>query len=110
MHVVLIDPTVKYNQYCGEVTTLYKKRGGATTLGRLHCNIPKLSECESISIKKVIAYMGSGAVSFQVTRFKRLGGPRRSWEDNVKLNFKKWDGVAWTALIWLRVGTGGGRL
>ena len=54
--------------------------------------------------------MGSGAVSFQVTRFKRLGGPRRSWEDNVKLNFKKWDGVAWTALIWLRVGTGGGRL
>jgi hypothetical protein len=25
----------------------------------------------------------------------------------LKLIFKKWDGEAWTGLIWLRVGTGG---
>jgi hypothetical protein len=24
--------------------------------------------------------------------------------------FKKWDGRAWTGLIWLRIGTGGGLL
>jgi hypothetical protein len=39
-----------------------------------------------------------------------LGRPRRRWEDNIKLIFKKWDGGAWTGLIWLRIGTGGGLL
>ena len=24
--------------------------------------------------------------------------------------FRKWDGEAWTGLIWLRIGTGGGHL
>jgi hypothetical protein len=28
----------------------------------------------------------------------------------LKLIFKKWDGDAWTGLVWLRIGTGGGRL
>jgi hypothetical protein len=28
----------------------------------------------------------------------------------LKLIFKKWDGVAYTGLIWLRKGTGGGLL
>jgi hypothetical protein len=28
----------------------------------------------------------------------------------LKYIFKKWDGEAWTGLIWLRVGKGGGRL
>jgi hypothetical protein len=28
----------------------------------------------------------------------------------LKLTFKKSDGEAWTGLIWLRIGTGGGRL
>jgi len=28
----------------------------------------------------------------------------------LKWIFKEWDGVAWTGLIWLRVGTGGGLL
>jgi hypothetical protein len=28
----------------------------------------------------------------------------------LKRIFKKWDGEAWTGLIWLRIGTGGGRL
>jgi hypothetical protein len=29
--------------------------------------------------------------------------------DNIKMD-QKWDGEAWTGLIWLRIGTGGGRL
>jgi hypothetical protein len=28
----------------------------------------------------------------------------------LKWIFKKWDGGAWTGLIWLRIGTGGGLL
>jgi hypothetical protein len=36
-----------------------------------------------------------------------LGRPRRRWEGNIKMNFKKWDGVPWTALIWLKIGTDG---
>jgi hypothetical protein len=28
----------------------------------------------------------------------------------LKLFVKKWDGVAWTGLIWLRIGIGGGLL
>jgi len=33
-----------------------------------------------------------------------LGSPRCRWEDNVR------NGEAWAGLIWLRIGTGGGRL
>ena len=32
-------------------------------------------------------------------------GPRRRWEDNIKMDPKKWVGRAWTRLIWLRVWT-----
>jgi hypothetical protein len=35
-----------------------------------------------------------------------VGRPRRKWEDNIKMNLRQ-DGVAWTELIWLRVGTSG---
>jgi len=31
-----------------------------------------------------------------------LGRPRSRWEYNI---FRKWDGGAWTGLIWLREGT-----
>jgi hypothetical protein len=34
-----------------------------------------------------------------------LGRPRRRWVDNIKM-----DGVVWTGLIWLRIGTSGGFL
>jgi hypothetical protein len=36
-----------------------------------------------------------------------LGRPRRRWEDDIKMNFKKWIVEAWTELIWLAIGTGG---
>jgi hypothetical protein len=39
-----------------------------------------------------------------------LGRPRRRLKDNIKMDIKKWDGMAWPGLIWLRIETGGGLL
>jgi len=39
-----------------------------------------------------------------------LGRPRHRREDIVRWIFRKWDVGAWTGLIWLRKGTGGGHL
>jgi hypothetical protein len=36
-----------------------------------------------------------------------LGRPRRRWVDNIKMILERWDGVMWTGLVWLRIGTGG---
>ena len=39
---------------------------------------------------------------------KPLRRPRRRWEDNIKMNLQEVRlEVAWTGLIWLRIGTGG---
>jgi hypothetical protein len=35
-----------------------------------------------------------------------LGRPRRRWVDNIRI-LEKWDGVMWTGLVWLRIGTDG---
>jgi hypothetical protein len=32
-----------------------------------------------------------------------LGRSRRRWKDNIR----RWDGVMWTGLVWLRIGTDG---
>jgi len=37
-----------------------------------------------------------------------LRRPRRRWENNIKMDLQKVR--VWTGLIWLRIGTGGGRL
>ena len=39
-----------------------------------------------------------------------LGRPRRRWEDNIKMDFQEVGCGAWTGLIWLMIGTGGGVL
>jgi hypothetical protein len=40
-----------------------------------------------------------------------LGSERRKWENRPHIKMiKKWDTEAWTGLIWLRIGTGGGLL
>jgi hypothetical protein len=36
-----------------------------------------------------------------------LERPRTRWEGILKWIFKKWNGEAWTGLIWFRTGTGG---
>jgi hypothetical protein len=40
---------------------------------------------------------------------RRLGRPRRRWLDNNVLGWiiERLDGVMWTGLVWLRIGTGG---
>jgi hypothetical protein len=38
-----------------------------------------------------------------------IGRPRRRLEDNMKMDIQEFEGWgAWTGLIWLRIGTGGG--
>jgi hypothetical protein len=53
---------------------------------------------------------GRGAYRILVGRpegSRPLRRPRRTWEDNIKMNIKKCDGMTWPGLIWLRIGTGG---
>jgi hypothetical protein len=40
---------------------------------------------------------------------RQIGRPKLGWDDNIKMDLK-WDGRAWTGLIWLRIGTIGGYL
>jgi len=39
-----------------------------------------------------------------------LGKRRLRWEDNIKMDLQEVGCGAWTGLIWLRKGTGGGHL
>jgi len=41
---------------------------------------------------------------------KALRRLKSRWEDNIKMNLQEVRWGAWTALIWLRIGTGGGLL
>jgi hypothetical protein len=41
---------------------------------------------------------------------RTLGRPRYKWADNIKMDLRKYDGVVWTELIWLSIGTSGGLL
>jgi hypothetical protein len=34
-----------------------------------------------------------------------LRRPRCRWADNIKMEMEKQDGVVWTGLVWLRIGT-----
>jgi hypothetical protein len=36
-----------------------------------------------------------------------LGISRRRWVNNIRMDLVKVDGVMWTGLVWLRIGTGG---
>jgi hypothetical protein len=41
---------------------------------------------------------------------RQLGRSRSRWKDNIRMIFKRSVGTAWSGLLWLRIGTGGGRL
>jgi hypothetical protein len=34
-----------------------------------------------------------------------IGRPRRRWVDNIRMDLGEVDGVMWTGLVWLRIGT-----
>jgi hypothetical protein len=40
---------------------------------------------------------------------RSLGRPRRWWVDNIKM-YLTYDGMVWTGLVWLGIGTSGGLL
>jgi hypothetical protein len=39
-----------------------------------------------------------------------LGSPRHRWQGNNKMGLQDVDVEAWTGLLWLKIGTSGGRL
>ena len=39
-----------------------------------------------------------------------LGRPRRTWEDNIKMDLQEVECGLWTGLFWLRIGTRSGHL
>jgi hypothetical protein len=62
-----------------------------------------------------VARMGEGRGAYRVLMGgpegrRPLGRPRRRWEDNIKMDLQEVGWGAWTGLIWLRIGTGGGLL
>ena len=61
-----------------------------------------------------VAHIGErrGAYSVLVVKpegKRPLGRPRLRWKDYIKMDLQKVGWAAWTELIWLRRGTGGGR-
>ena len=52
-------------------------------------------------------FLGGGAVAKPEGKIPPTR-PRHSWEDNIEVVLR--DGKAWTGLLWLRIGIGGGLL
>jgi hypothetical protein len=62
-----------------------------------------------------VARMGEGRGAYRILvgrpeGRRLLGRPRRRWENNIKMDLQEVGWGAWTGLIWLRIGTGGGLL
>jgi hypothetical protein len=65
-------------------------------------------------IADYLACMGDRRGAYRVLvvkpeRKRQLGRSRRRWED-IKMDLQEVGWGAWTGLIWLRIGTGGGLL
>ena len=78
-------------------------------------NIIRAIESRRVGWAGDVARMGGrrGACSVLVGKQegkRPLGRPRRSWEGNIKMDLQKVGWGIWTGLIWVSVGTGGGRL
>jgi len=43
-------------------------------------------------------------------KMRPLERPGRKWEDNIQMYLQEMGREAWSGLIWLRIGTGGGLL
>jgi hypothetical protein len=62
-----------------------------------------------------VARMGGGRGAYRILvgrpeGRRPLGRTMRRWEDNIKMDLQEVGWGAWTGLIWLRIGTGGGLL
>jgi hypothetical protein len=59
-----------------------------------------------------VARMGENRNTYRLLVGKKegkrpLGRPRRRWVDNIRMDLGEVDGVMWTGLVWLRIGTDG---
>jgi hypothetical protein len=62
-----------------------------------------------------VARMGEGRGAYRILMERPegrrpLGRPMHRWEDNIKIDLQEVGWGAWTGLVWLRIGTGGGLL
>jgi hypothetical protein len=78
-------------------------------------NIIRVIKSRRMSWAGHVARMGEGRGAYRVLVGRPEGRrplerPRHRWEDNIKMNLQKVGWGAWTGLIWLRTGTGGGLL
>jgi hypothetical protein len=78
-------------------------------------NIIRVIKSRRMSWAGHVARMGAIRCTYRILAGKRegknpLGRPGRRWEDNIKMDLQEVGWGAWTGLIWLRIGTGGGLL
>jgi hypothetical protein len=78
-------------------------------------NIIRMIKSRRMSWAGHVAHVGEGRGAYRILvrrpdGRRPLGRPRRRWEDNIKMDLQEVGWGAWTVLIWLRIGTGGGLL
>jgi hypothetical protein len=78
-------------------------------------NIFRVIKSKRMRLAGHVAHMGERRYVYRVSMRKPqgkrpLGRPRHRWENNIKMDLQKVGLVAWTGLIWFRIGTGGGLL
>jgi hypothetical protein len=78
-------------------------------------NIIRVIKSRRMRWARHVARMGEGRGAYRVLVGRHegrrpLGITRRRWEDNIKMDIQEVGWGAWTGLIWLRIGTGGGLL
>jgi len=56
-----------------------------------------------------VARIGERKVAYRVL-LEKPGRSKRRWADNIKMDLQEVRWGAWTGLMWLRIGTGGGQL
>jgi hypothetical protein len=78
-------------------------------------NIIRVMKSRRMRWAEHVARMGEGRGAYTILvgrpeGRRSLGRPRRRWEDNIKMDLQGVGWGAWTGLMWLRIGTGGGLL
>jgi hypothetical protein len=78
-------------------------------------NIFRVDKSRKIRWAGQVARTGEGRGAYRILvgrpeGRRPLGRRRRRWKDNIKMDLQEVGSGAWTGLIWLRIGTGGGLL